>query len=65
MIKRAAAESDANKALFSGWIVKWVPRVQGAMKPLADIAFNGAGAAELDELMDRLMARAAKAGLDV
>ena len=65
MIKRAAQESDDNKALLSGWIAKWVPRVQGALKPLADLAFNGAGAAEVDEVMDRLMSRAAKAGLNV
>lgn len=65
VIKRAATESDANKALLSGWIANWVPRVQGALKPLADLAFNGAGAAAVDEVMDRLMARAAKAGLDV
>ena len=65
VIKRAAQESDDNKALLSGWIAKWVPRVQGALKPLADLAFNGVGAAEVDEVMDRLMSRAAKAGLNV
>jgi len=65
VIKRAAQESEANKSAISGWIAKWVPRVQGAVKPLADFAFDGNGTPALDEVMDRLMARATKAGLDV
>lgn len=65
VIKIAAKESDANKQLIEGWTAKWTPRVQGALKPLADIAFDGGGTAVIDEVMDRLMARAAKAGLSV
>ena len=65
VIKVAAKESDANKQLIEGWIAKWTPRVQGALKPIADAAFDGDGTAELDEVMDRVMARAGKAGLSV
>ena len=46
-------------------IAKWTPRVQGALKPISDVAFNGEGTAVIDEVMDRLMARAVKVGLNV
>ena len=65
VIKRAAQESAANKSQIEGWIAKWTPRVQGALKPIGDAAFNGEGTAVIDEVMDRLMARAVKAGLNV
>ena len=65
VLKRAAAESDANKRLLDGWVAAWMPRVQGALHPLADFAFNGQGAEVIDGLVDELMARAGKAGLSV
>jgi len=65
VIKTAAKESDANKQLIEGWIAKWTLRVQGALKPLADVAFDGDGTAVIDEIMDRLMARAGKMDLNV
>jgi len=65
VIKRAADESAANKAHLDGWIAKWTPRVQGALKPLADLGFDSRGATTLDEIMDQLMTRAGKAGLSV
>ncbi len=65
VIKRAAAESDANKTLIEGWIANWAPRVQGAVGPLAEYAFRDQGAEVVDGVVDELMARAAKAGLTV
>ncbi len=65
VIECAVKESDANKALIEGWIAKWTPRVLGAMQPLGDAAFDEQGPATIDEITDRLMARAGKAGLDV
>lgn len=65
VIKRAASESVANKQQLETWVASWTPRVQGAVKPLADYAFNSNGVRVLDEIMDRLMARATKTGLTV
>ncbi len=65
VIKRCAQESPANKTHIEGWIAKWMPRIQGALKPLSDAAFDGEGSVALDEVVDRLMTRAGKAGLDV
>ncbi|MGR8918302.1 MAG: phenol hydroxylase [Gammaproteobacteria bacterium] len=63
VIKRAVAESDANRMLIDGWVAAWMPRVQGAVEPLAAHAFgNGAGDVMAD-LADALMTRAGKAGL--
>lgn len=65
VIKRAASESDANRELIEGWIAAWAPRVQAALLPLAEYAFNGQGAEVVDGIVDELMARAGKAGLKV
>ena len=64
-LKLAATESEENKSHIEGWIAKWSPRVQGALKPLADFAFDGAGDAALDSVLDQLMGRAAKVGLNI
>lgn len=64
VIKRAATQSDANKALIEGWIATWTPQVQGALQPLADYAFGDSAAVTMDELADELAARARKAGLN-
>jgi phenol/toluene 2-monooxygenase (NADH) P1/A1 len=65
VLKRAAAESDANKKLLGGWVATWSPRVQDALRPLADFAFDAKGAAVIGSLADELTARAEKAGLGV
>ncbi|MGE0482542.1 MAG: phenol hydroxylase [Gammaproteobacteria bacterium] len=65
VIKRVASESADNAAQCSGWLASWMPRVQGALQPLAEYAFDGQAAETIDGIVDELMARAAKAGLEV
>ena len=65
VIKHAAQESEANKTHIEGWIAKWIPRVQGALKPLSDVAFDGQGDGAIEEVIDQLMTRADKIGLDL
>jgi phenol hydroxylase P1 protein len=64
VLKRAAQESEANKTTIEAWVAKWVPRVEGALKPLSDLAFAAQSAAALDEVMHRLAARVGKVGLN-
>lgn len=62
-IKTAAGESEANKALLTGWRDKWLPEVRNAAQPVAEYIFDGHGAAVLGQVLDRLEARSGKVGL--
>ncbi len=62
VIKTAAAESQANKDLISGWAKDWIARVGEAAKPLSAHVLGDDGAA-VTELVDDLSARCRKLGL--
>lgn len=65
VIKGAAAESDANRTLMSGWYAGWRDRALAAWAPLAEMVL-GAGAREaLDNAAATLNGRAAGLGLNV
>ena len=64
-VKRVAAESDDNRKLLESWIANWMPRVQGAVQPLAEYAFDDEADEVVDGIVDELMARASKSGLKV
>ncbi len=63
VVKTAAAESAANKALLEGWVARWQPQVRAAAAPLAEYLFAADGEQILDETVAALTARAAKAGI--
>lgn len=65
VVKAAAAESPANRALISGWAKTWGDRAQAALAPIAQLALGDAGAGQLDEVRAGLDARCRKAGLEV
>ena len=65
VVKVAAAESDENRALISGWYQHYTDQAQQALAPVADMALGERGAAVLQEVRDGLNARARKAGLAV
>ena len=60
VIKVAAAESDANKALVAGWINTWRGKVAEALAPLAEEMI---GPDALSQALDVLDKRVAKAGI--
>lgn len=63
VLASAAGASPANAARLSGWLTAWLPRVQGALLPLAEVAFNSHGEARIDEVLAVLAQRAGAAGL--
>jgi phenol hydroxylase P1 protein len=65
LMKVTAAESDANAELLSQWTDKWTERLEGALQPVAVMAFNGEGSAQLAEVKQELLARLAKQGVKV
>ena len=65
VIKTAAAESPANRALLEGWTTHWLAEAGAALTPLADYAFDGEGATLLAELSAALRARVARLGLTI
>ena len=65
VVKVAAAESDENRALLSGWYQSYTDAAQQALAPVAEMALGERGAAVLQEVRDGLNARARKAGLAV
>jgi len=62
-VKRAAAESDANRDLIGAWVGQYTRAAHDALAPIAGHAFGEQGAAVLDELAEAQRARAEKAGL--
>jgi len=63
VVKVAAAESEANRALLLQWIVHWSDRAQAALSPIAQLALGELAAVALEEARDQLQARLNKAGL--
>lgn len=66
VIKTAAAESDANRALLGQWFTVWRDRAAQAFAPLAArVLGEEAGAAALNDTVAALTARAQALGLPV
>ena len=65
VLKVAAAESPENKALLAGWIKSSRERAIKALAPIARLAFGDAAESMLDDAIDQLNTRAAKAGITV
>lgn len=63
VVKVAAAESAANKALISGWARTWGERVTAALAPVAEIALGAEGQDALKSVRAAYGARCAKLGL--
>ncbi|WP_119157410.1 aromatic/alkene monooxygenase hydroxylase subunit beta [Caldimonas tepidiphila] len=63
VVKTAAAESEANRALLNGWVRQWTARAVEALAPVAHLALGKPGAELLNEGVEALAARARKAGL--
>ncbi|MDE2394633.1 MAG: phenol hydroxylase [Burkholderiales bacterium] len=63
VVKVAAAESDANRALISGWARDWAARAQAALLPVAELALGEPGQQAAGDARRALGARLAKAGL--
>jgi phenol hydroxylase P1 protein len=63
VVKVAAAESDDNRKLISGWFTAWADRAQAALGPVAELALGGNGVVALQEARDALYLRCKKAGL--
>jgi phenol hydroxylase P1 protein len=65
VVKIAAAESDANRALLSRWFVDWRVRVVDAVTPLAADVLEADGEIAVQRALERLNRRAAGAKLTV
>ncbi|MGB1884275.1 MAG: aromatic/alkene monooxygenase hydroxylase subunit beta [Gammaproteobacteria bacterium] len=65
VVKRAVAESDTNKTQIESWVHGWMPRVQGAVQPLAEYAFAERASEVVDAIVDELNTRAGKSGLNI
>ena len=63
VVKTAAAESDANRVLISGWVQAWSERSQAALAPVARLAMGDAGLRALDDAATALAERCRKAGV--
>lgn len=63
VVKTAAAESEQNRALLTGWIQGWSERAEAALAPVARLALGEHGDAALIEARDKLQARCRKAGV--
>lgn len=63
VIKAAANESDANRALLAGWVQRWSAAAREAAAPLADFLFGERGREILGQLAAELEARGLKAGV--
>ena len=63
VLKACAADNTENKAQLATWIKAWRERAVVALKPIAMLAFGDEADAILEELVQNLNARAAKAGI--
>ncbi len=61
--KVAAAESDANRQLISGWAKTWADRAQAALAPIAELALGATGQKELAAAREAMNARCKKAAI--
>jgi len=65
VVKTAAAESEENMALITGWTKVWSDRVQAALAPVAEIALGEQGQEALQGVRTEFNARVAKTGLAI
>ena len=63
VIKAAAGESEANRALLAGWLERWSAAAREAAAPVADFLFGEQGREILGQLAAELEARGLKAGV--
>lgn len=63
VVKTAATESDANRAVLGEWIDHWSARALEALAPVATLALGDHGADALADAGEQLQARLRKAGL--
>jgi len=63
VVKTAAAESDANKTLISGWATVWTDRAQEALAAVAALALGAQGKPALDTARGGLDQRCIKAAI--
>ncbi len=63
--KVAAAASEDNRALITGWYRSYADQAQAALAPVAELALGAAGAEALTAVRTALDTRARKAGLSV
>ena len=62
-IKAAAAESEANRALITGWIGKWKARVVASLLPIAKLGLGEDMQGVVDEVVEQFDRRLAKLGV--
>lgn len=65
VVKVAAAESDANRQLISGWAKTWADRAQDALAPIAQLALGAQGQQAHQTVRQLLDQRCNKSGLPV
>ena len=63
ILKTTAADNPANKEQLAVWIKKWRERAIKAVQPIAGLAFGSEADAVMEEVVQNLNARAAKAGI--
>lgn len=63
VVKTAAAESDANKDILTGWIASWGERAARALLPVARLGLGDQGETAMAERRADLAARIAKTGI--
>lgn len=64
-VKTAAAESDENRVLLSGWMQAWRDRASSALMPIAGRILGDQAQAAMDDVLQQFAARCAKLGLSV
>jgi phenol hydroxylase P1 protein len=65
VLKSCAADNAENKAKLGEWLKHWRERAVKALLPVATLAFGADAGAVMDELVQNLNTRAAKAGIPV
>lgn len=60
VVKRTVSESDANKSTLEGWINQWRPKVEEALKPVAEALLGSEALPQAVAVLDK---RLNKAGL--
>lgn len=63
VLKAAAAESEANRALLAEWTAHWRARADEALRPLAQMALGESAGEAMSRVQAALDARLAKTGL--
>ena len=64
VIKRAAAESDANREQLAEWIRQWSERATAALLPVIEQVFAGQADEVMEEQLAAFKARVAKIGIE-